>query len=61
MEAVLCHASTGTRLLELENFFFLALAHLFHLFDFVVGKLLDFVERALLIVLGDFLVFQRPS
>src|ERR1035438_4200796 len=46
-------------LLELQNFFFFGFAHLFHLLDFVVGEFLDFVERALLVVLGNFLVFQR--
>src|SRR5271165_2306434 len=48
----------GRGLLDFHDFFFFGLAHLFHLFDFVVGELLDLVERALLFVFGDLLVFE---
>src|SRR5271165_4056905 len=46
-------------LLQLQHFLLFALAHVFHLLDFAVGQLLNFVERALLFVLGNFLVLQR--
>jgi hypothetical protein len=41
---------------DLHHFFLFALAHLFHLLDFVVGELLDLLERLLLVVFGDLLV-----
>src|SRR6185437_457408 len=44
--------------LYLHHFFFLRLAHLFHLLDFVVGKLLGLGAGALLFVFGDLLVLQ---
>src|ERR1035438_194252 len=49
----------ATPSLELQHFLFLGLAHLFHLLDFVVGELLNLVERALLVVFGDLLVLHR--
>src|SRR5437660_5188198 len=42
-----------TLLLQLQDFLLFSLAHLFHLLDFAVGQLLNFVERALLFVLGN--------
>src|ERR1700675_2775111 len=55
-----CDRSLGKMdLLELQHFFFFGFAHLFHPLDFVVGELLDFVEGALLVVLGNLLVFHR--
>src|SRR2546430_2580495 len=39
-------------------FFFFRLAHVFHLLNFTVGKLLDFIHRALLLVLGDFFISE---
>src|ERR1700691_1746974 len=44
--------------LDLHHFLFFAFAHLFHLLDFVIGKLLDLVDCPLFIVFGDFLVFH---
>src|SRR3954463_5106080 len=45
-------------LLQLQDFLFLRLAHLFHLLDLVVGQLLNFIEGSLLVVLSDLLVFE---
>ena len=49
------------RSLNLHHFFFFALAHLFHLLDFVVGQLLDFIHGPLLVVLGDLSCLSSPS
>src|SRR5208283_4635917 len=46
-------------LLEFQHFLLFALAHLFHLLNFVVGELLNFIECAFLVVFGNFLVLNR--
>src|SRR5271154_3948382 len=52
-----CPSPTG--LLDFHDFFFFALAHVFHLLDFVIGKFLNFFEGALFVVFRDLLVFHR--
>src|SRR5436305_2173439 len=46
------------RLLDLHHFFLLRLAHIFHLLDLTIGELLDFIQGAFLVVLGNFLVLH---
>src|SRR5215469_9619944 len=42
---------------NLHHFLLFRLAHVLHLFDFVIGEFLDFRSRAFLFIFGDFFVF----
>ena len=46
-----------TTLLDFHHFLLFGFAHVFHLLNFIVGKLLDFSAGTLLFVFGDLLVF----
>ena len=43
---------------DLHHFFLFRLAHVFHFLDFIIRKLLDFLERSFLIIFRDLLVFH---
>src|SRR5271155_738549 len=52
-------ATRPTHQSDLQHFSFFVAAHLFHPTDFIVGEFLYFLEGALLLVLGNFLIFGR--